>query len=239
MGRQPTAAAGAGAGEDLSDDDLREHDLSDDGRADDGLVAGERAVAPRGLPWLLLVGGLVGLLASFDLLVERIQLLIDPEFVPSCNINPLLSCGSVMVTEQARLLGFPNPVLGVAGFAVVATTGAALLAGARLRPWYWWGLLAGELLGVVFVHWLAYQSVFSIGALCPWCMVVWTVTLPVFLWTVVHAASAGHLGLGAGARRAARAVGDYAVAVLVGWYGLFVVVIALAFWDQWATMLGI
>ena len=52
-------------------------------------------------------------LASLTLTVEKIELLIDPSYVPSCSINPVLSCGSVMVTHQASVFGFPNPLIGI------------------------------------------------------------------------------------------------------------------------------
>jgi uncharacterized membrane protein len=171
--------------------------------------------------------------------VERIQLLIDPSYVPSCSINPLLSCGSVMVTDQASVFGFSNPLLGVAAFPVVSAVGAALLAGARFRPWFWWGLLAGEALGAVFVHWLAFESAFRIGALCPWCMVVWAVTLPILLYTALHAGASGSLGLRSRARARVAAVADYHAVLLLAWYGLFVVVLLLTFWDQWLAMAGL
>lgn len=86
------------------------------------------------------------------LLVEKITLIADPTYVPTYSINPILSCGSVMRTEQSEVFGFPNPILGVAGFAIVATTGAALLAGASLRWWYWLGLQGGTIFGVAFIH---------------------------------------------------------------------------------------
>lgn len=71
------------------------------------------------------------MVASAALLIERIVLVGDPSYVASCSFNPVLSCGSVMTSEQAALFGFPNPVLGVAAFPVVIATGAGLLAGAR------------------------------------------------------------------------------------------------------------
>src|SRR5688572_1361903 len=91
----------------------------------------------------LLVGGLIGLVASAVLLIERIRLAEDSAYVPTCSINPVLSCGNVMESAQAALLGFPNPIIGVAAFPVVVATGAALLAGGRLARWYWLGLQAG------------------------------------------------------------------------------------------------
>ena len=62
--------------------------------------------------WWVLIAGVVGLVASMALTVEKFELLIDPHYVPSCNINPIVSCGSVMTTPQASVLGFPNPLLG-------------------------------------------------------------------------------------------------------------------------------
>lgn len=40
---------------------------------------------------------------SITLTVEKIALLKDAAYVPSCSINPVLSCGSVMTTPQAEL----------------------------------------------------------------------------------------------------------------------------------------
>ena len=46
-----------------------------------------------------------------------------------------------------------------------------------LPQWYWIGLTIGTLIGAAFVHWLIFQSLYRIGALCPYCMVVWVVTI--------------------------------------------------------------
>lgn len=185
---------------------------------------------------LLLGGGLVGLLAAAVLLVEKIALLADPGFVPSCSINPVLSCGSVMVTPQADVLGFPNPILGVVGFTVVATVGTALLAGARLRRWFWAGLQLGVTAGVVFVHWLIAQSLYSIEALCPYCMVVWAVTIPVFLYTTLHTANP-YLRPRGPAGRVLATVREYHGIVLTAWYLLIVAAICIKFWSYWQTLL--
>ena len=70
----------------------------------------------RQTAWTLVVGGIIGIFASIELIIQKIAVLSDPDFVPNCDINPILSCGSVISTEQASLFGFPNPVLGVIGF---------------------------------------------------------------------------------------------------------------------------
>jgi uncharacterized membrane protein len=133
--------------------------------------------------WIFVVAGIIGLAASIELIIQKIAVLKNPDFVPNCDINPVLSCGSVISTEQASLFGFPNPVLGVIGFTIVIMFGALLFAGVELPRTMWLGLNFGALLGMVFVIWLVSQSLYVIGALCPWCMVVWAITIPIF-WQV-------------------------------------------------------
>ncbi|GHE39788.1 membrane protein [Streptomyces cellulosae] len=192
---------------------------------------GQRLVAA-----LLTLGGAIGFLAAFTLTVEKIALLKDPSYSPSCSINPVLSCGSVMTTPQAEVFGFPNPLLGIAGFAVVTTLGVILLAGAVLPRWMWWTLQAGVVFGVVFVHWLIFQSLYRIGALCPYCMVVWTVMIPVFWYTTVHILTRGYLPVPDGVRRSARAVAGYHGVVLTAWYLIIAVLILQRFWLYWTTL---
>ena len=185
------------------------------------------------MPWVLVVSGAIGLLAAIILLVEKIALLEDPTYVPSCSINPILSCGSVMRTSQAEAFGFPNPVIGVAGFAVVATIGAAVLAGAVLRRWFWHGLQAGVTFGVGFVHWLIFQSLYRIDALCPYCMVVWAMMIPIFWYTTLWNLQQS----GRSERRWVRAAVEFHGASLTLWYLVIVGLVAQRFWDYWSTLI--
>ncbi len=66
-------------------------------------------VPQRRLGLLLVVGGVIGFIAAFTLTVERIKLAGDPNAALSCDINPFISCGSVMTTWAGALFGFPNP----------------------------------------------------------------------------------------------------------------------------------
>ena len=192
----------------------------------------------RRTAWLLFLGGTVGLVAAFTLLVEKLALLEDPDYVPSCSINPILSCGSIMRTAQAEAFGFPNPIIGVAGFSVVMTIGVGILAGATFRRWFWLGLQAGVTFGVVFVHWLIFQSLYRIDALCPYCMVVWVVMIPLFWYATLHNLERGHLRVPAVLRPAVSAVAGYHGVVLTGWYLLIAGLVAQRFWDYWSTLLS-
>ena len=77
-------------------DELDDADLDEPGDLDP-------AKEPRltRLGWTQVVGGVLGFVAAFALILDRIELLKDPDFVPSCSINPLLSCGTIMKTGQA------------------------------------------------------------------------------------------------------------------------------------------
>ncbi len=138
-----------------------------------------------GLGIFLTLTGLVGWYGAMQLITQRIERLIDPGFVLNCDVNPLVSCGNVMESPQAAIFGFPNPLLGVAGFVAPIAVGVGLLAGARFARWFWVLFLGGVTLAWVFITWLFLQSVYVIGALCPWCMLVWIAVIPMFWWLLM------------------------------------------------------
>jgi len=150
----------------------------------------------RSFAWLAVVAGVVSWLASATLVLERLALYRDPGHVTSCDINPWVSCGTVMKSWQAALFGFPNPLIGIVGFAIVITVGMALLAGARFARWYWIGFQAGITLAFVFCVWLWSQALYVIGALCIYCMVVWAMVIPLFVYTTARNLRAGVIPAG-------------------------------------------
>lgn len=121
----------------------------------------------------MLIGSVSGFIASFLLTVDKIKILKDAKYNPSCNINEVLNCKSVMLSKQAEVFGFPNSLIGIGAFAIFIAVAIALLGGVVFPSWYVNIALVGTILGVVFSHWLAYQTTFVIGALCPYCMIAW------------------------------------------------------------------
>jgi len=187
------------------------------------------AVGRASAIWVL-IAGVVGLAAAVTLTVEKIELLINPDYVPSCSLNPVLSCGSVMVTPQASAFGFPNSLIGIIAFTVVLVTGVLALARVDLPRWYWAGLAVGTLLGTAFVHWLVFQSLYRIGALCPYCMVVWAVTIP--LLVVVSSIAAGP----ATSHGVIRLLHTWRWSLAALWFTGLALLILVRFWDYWSTL---
>jgi uncharacterized membrane protein len=183
--------------------------------------------------WWVLIAGVIGLVSSMTLTVEKIDILANPAYIPSCNINPILSCGSVMVTPQASALGFPNPLLGIMAFTVVVVAGVLAVAKVPLPQWFWIGTTAGLLVGAVFVHWLIFQSLYRIGALCPYCMVVWVVTITLLVVVssiVLRPALADSNAL-------VRVLFQWRWSITALWFTAVFLLIMVRFWDYWSTLL--
>ena len=133
----------------------------------------------------MLVSAGLSLLASFVLSVDAVRLAGNPDTALSCNINSVISCGTVATSWQAQLFGFPNAFLGLVAEPVVITIAVASLGGVRFPRWF---MVAAQLvytIGLVFAYWLFYQSMFNIRALCPWCLLVTASTTLVFT-TLTH-----------------------------------------------------
>lgn len=133
----------------------------------------------------MLFSACLSLVASFVLSVDAVLLAANPNADLACNINSALSCGTVGVSWQASLFGFPNAFLGLVAEPVVITIAAAGLTGVKFRRGFMFAAQIVYTLGVIFAYWLFFQAMFSIGALCPWCLVVTLSTTLVFA-TLTH-----------------------------------------------------
>jgi uncharacterized membrane protein len=129
----------------------------------------------------MLVGSILGLIASFVLSVDAIELARNPAASFSCDISAKVSCSTVGLSWQANAFGFPNAFLGLMTEPVVITLAVAALAGVRYPRWFMLAAQAVYLIGFVFAYWLFYQAYFDIGALCPWCLLITATTTLVFV----------------------------------------------------------
>lgn len=189
------------------------------------------------LPYLLLIGGAIGVLLSVALTVEKITLLTDPSAAAICDINPIISCGSIINKPQSSVLGIPNSIVGIIGFSAVATIGAALLGGAQFKRWFWRSLQGGVTFGLLAVMWLQYQSIYVIGALCPFCMVAWTIMTPMFLYTTLYNLRHGMVNVPDRLAGVATWAQRNHLGILILWFLVIAGLILQRFWDYWSTLL--
>lgn len=180
---------------------------------------------PRGLAIFLILAGSIGWIAAFALTLDKFQLLQDPDAQLGCNLSILVQCGRNLESWQGSLLGFPNPILGLAGWIAPIAVGVAILAGARFARWFWIAFNVGLLGAIGFVIWLISQSIFVLGTLCPWCMVTWSVTIPSFIAVTAFTVKNGVIPASPAVRRVAGVVSSWVVVVTLACY-LVIAVIA-------------
>jgi uncharacterized membrane protein len=144
---------------------------------DDPEVPARRHIAA----WVeMLISSILGLVASFVLSVDAIELARNPDADLSCNVSATISCGTVGTSWQASAFGFPNAFLGLMFEPVVIAFAVAGLARVRFPRWYMLGVQAIYTIAIGFAWWLFLQAYFVIGAMCPWCLLVTCTTLLVF-----------------------------------------------------------
>lgn len=131
------------------------------------------------------ISAIACLIASAVLSIESYHLALNPDATLSCDVNAILSCGTVAQSWQARFWGFPNAFIGLATEPVVLTIAVAGISGVRFPRWFMFAAQIGYALGLIFAYWLFVQSYFVIGALCPWCLVITTFTTITF-FTMLH-----------------------------------------------------
>lgn len=131
----------------------------------------------------MLIGAMLSLLAAFVLSIDAIELAKNSHAVLSCNVNAIISCGTVNSHPSAFIFGFPNSFLGLVTEPIVITVAIAGLAGIRFPKAFMFAAQIGYTLGLGFALFLFYMSFAVIGALCPWCMLVTATTL--FVWFAI------------------------------------------------------
>jgi len=182
---------------------------------------------PVGYAIFLIIAGALGLLAAWELSVEKILVLADPDHVPACNVGVLVGCSVNLDSWQGSLFGFPNPFIGLMAWPIVITIGVALLAGATFARWFWIGFNVGVAGALVFVGWLIAQSIYVLAVLCPWCMLTWVVTIPTFFAVILHSLRAGHIPASERTRRLAAEWFKWIPLITVVWCVIIVVLAQL------------
>jgi len=169
-------------------------------------------------------------LAASILLNEYVHVLKNPHYVPVCNLNPVFSCSTVTGSDQAHAFGIPNELIGLAGYGAVAAIGVGLLAGAKFKKWFWQLVQIGLTFMIAFITWLQFQTLYRIGALCLFCMVLWAVSIPLFWYTTLYNFREGNIKAPKSLTRTVNFAQQHHLDILVIWFLLIIVLILKRFW---------
>jgi len=133
--------------------------------------------------WILALGGLA---VSIYLTIAH----FNTSVTLACPATSTVNCEKVTTSPQSYAFGIPVAVLGLAFYVFLAVVNS---------PWAWritwpplrWARVGSMLVGILFVLYLIYAELFSIGAICLWCTSVHVITFALFV-LIVFGAAAGY-----------------------------------------------
>jgi uncharacterized membrane protein len=131
---------------------------------------------------IIVFGSLIGLVASFWQAAERITMLKNPGIELSCNLSPVVDCGSVLGDRYAAVLGPPNAFIGMVVFTLLFAFGLQRISGGN------WTKLVAKLAVIfsiiifLFSVWFYLVSVYLIGKICIFCVFIWAVSMPIGIY---------------------------------------------------------
>ncbi len=164
---------------------------------------------------LLLLGSSLGLIASFVLSTEAIELAKNANVELPCSLNAVLNCAAVGKDPTAHIFGFPNAFIGMLALPVLITIAIAALGGTKFPKWFMFAAQAGAALGALFAFWMFYTSYFVIQILCPWCLTLDVAMIVIFFSLLRYNILEDNLYLGHATLKKLRAFADKGFDVLV------------------------
>jgi uncharacterized membrane protein len=143
--------------------------------------------APLWLQLTTLALSLIGLGLSVYLTIAH----YSSSVTLACSDKGIVNCAKVTSSAESKLFGFfPVAVLGLAFYVFMTAINTPWAWRARL-PVIRWARLASVIIGIVFVLYLVYSEVITLGSICLFCTEVHIVTLLLF-GLIVFSASAGY-----------------------------------------------
>lgn len=180
-----------------------------------------------------LILAIIAAISSLILMMEKIELWKNPDYVPSCTWNILFSCQGPMESWQASTFVIPNPILGMVGYTIMIMV-LVLSFTTELPKWVWGAYLAGAGVSLAYLTWLQYATVFDIKALCIYCMVVWACAIPIF-WL----GTKGYIDAYSYNGKVTSFISRLTPALIITHFGIIILVIYLQFQDFWLFLIGV
>jgi len=115
-------------------------------------------------------GGVIGMIAAFLQITEKIALLKNKDAILTCDLNSVFSCTNVLNAWQSSVFGFPNSLMCMALFTIFASIALVGVSGGKLPRGLRLGIQALSLFTLGFALWFLTQSIYVINALCILCI---------------------------------------------------------------------
>lgn len=119
---------------------------------------------------LMAAGGLIGLVASFLQMLEKLTLLKNDNAELVCNLNSVFSCSNVLNAWQSSVFGFPNSMMCMVLFTIFGSVALVGAMGGTVTKALRLAVHGLSLFTFGFGLWFLWQSTYSIGSLCLYCL---------------------------------------------------------------------
>jgi uncharacterized membrane protein len=143
-----------------------------------------QAAAPRWLQLTTLILSLVGLADSTYLTIAHYNTAVTL----ACPDTGVVNCAKVTTSAQSIFLGIPVAVLGLAFFVFMVAANSPWAWRSKL-PAIYWARLGSVVVGMIFVLYLVYSEIITIGNICLFCTYAHIITFLLFAMLVFHASS--------------------------------------------------
>lgn len=185
----------------------------------------------------LLLGGMIGLLASFILTLDKIKLLENPKFIPGCSLSPIITCTAAMSSAQATTFGVPNSMVGIVLFTALVVVSGSIVIGVQYSQRLLAVVAYTAAAGFLFTNYLILQSILVLHVVCPWCFTIW-LSAPIILLgaTMLYAQKSNDMTSKKLNRIASKTL-QHSHQLILLWYVALFILLAVTFRDFFATLL--
>lgn len=133
------------------------------------------------------ISSVIGLIASFLQMIEKIKMLKNVSAPLICNINAVFNCSNVLDTWQSSVFGFPNALMCIIFFTIMLTLGLIGWTGSIINKNLRLIMQASAIFFLGFGFWYLWQSIFIIGSICLFCLFCYAGVLGInFAWLRIN-----------------------------------------------------
>ncbi len=133
------------------------------------------------------ISAIIGFVASFWQMIEKIAILTAPTEPLACNINALFNCSNILKAWQSSVFGFPNSLMCIVFFVMIIAIGLVGWTGGTISKNLRLTLQAFTLFFIGFGFWYLWQSIFAVGAICIFCLFCYAAVLAIsFTWLRIN-----------------------------------------------------
>ena len=119
-------------------------------------------------------GGVLGMVAAFLQLLEKLVLIQDKHAQLTCNLNSVLSCSNVLNSWQSSVFGFPNAIMCLVLFTVFTSMALVGMTGGKMPKGLRLAVQGLALFTLGFALWFLWESTYVIGSVCIFCLLCFT-----------------------------------------------------------------